>query len=123
MADIATAIVTRLESQITTPVFPIVADANQALPYIVYRIVSDIPYHAMGEDTADKTARFQFDIYAATYAAMRTIAASVKTAISRYSGTSDTIVVTGVFLENEIDREAEENYNSISQDYMVHYES
>jgi len=71
--------------------------------WVVYTMISIVPHNSKdGASTYDKY-RFQFDIYERTYAAMDTLAASVKSTLDEYEGTAASVVIDHIFFESEFD--------------------
>lgn len=67
--------------------FPNVAPLGTASPFATYRRVSTRPIGALVERAGMVIARVQIDCYAESYAAVRALAAAVRTSLDRYIGT------------------------------------
>ena len=100
--------------------------ANRGSQWIIYNIISSLPHNTKdGASDYDKY-RFQIDSYARTYSAVDTLAASVRSTLDEYSGTSESVVIDHIFFEGEFDSvefieegEAREDYFRRSQDYII----
>ena len=100
--------------------------ANRGSQWIIYNIISSLPHNTKdGASDYDKY-RFQIDSYARTYSAADTLAASVRSTLDEYSGTSESVVIDHIFFEGEFDSvefieegEAREDYFRRSQDYII----
>lgn len=84
--------------------------------------------HAFGADPGLVEERWQVSSWGNTFAEAKTLAAAVKTALSRYSGTSDSTVFQGIFHDGGADFDEEPiNENSArvyrsQHDYLIWYE-
>ncbi len=76
-------------------IFPRLAPANTALPYIVYFLVSGVGHHDIPYDYP----RYQFSCFAGDYDTSRAIAAAVKDC---WRGRKEGLLIQGVIL-NELD--------------------
>jgi len=68
--------------------FPQRAKQNQALPYMVYTVVSNVPVHRKTPVPPTDVMRLQIDIYADTAKACGTLYESLRLALDHYSGGS-----------------------------------
>ena len=59
--------------------YPLEAPQGAAMPYVVYRRISTMRHDTIQGAGTIEQARFQFNCYAATYAACKTLAAAIKT--------------------------------------------
>jgi len=73
------------------------------LPYLAAQRISTGRNHAMGADTGLVEALVQISIVAVSYTACLALGAQLLDALQDYSGTSETVVIQRVFVENEID--------------------
>lgn len=76
---------------------------NETLPAVTYSRVGGTRNHNMGTDTGNVESRWQFSCWATTYEGVRDVSTAVRTAYSRFSGTSDSTVIDDIFVENEVD--------------------
>lgn len=65
---------------IGAPVYPIVRDEGTGLPAVTYSRVSNVPTTSLSGESNLDSVRLQFDCWATTYAAARTLAAAVRAA-------------------------------------------
>ena len=84
--------------------------------------------HAFGTDSGLVEERWQVSAWAKTFAEAKTLAAAVKTALSRFRGTSDGTVFQGIlhdggadFDEEPVDEDTSRVYRS-QHDYLIWYE-
>lgn len=81
MAVIETSVQAVLAALVSGRCYPLVAPANVVKPYIVYQVVSNIPEVILDGAEGLEQRHMQFDIYAATYAAAKTLEESLKAAM------------------------------------------
>jgi len=100
--------------------------ANRGSQWIIYNMISSLPHNTKGGASDYDKYRFQIDSYARTYSAVDTLAASVRSTLDEYSGTSESVVIDHIFFEGEFDSvefieegEAREDYFRRSQDYII----
>lgn len=74
-----------LGSLFTNGLWPNVAKDDPAAPYAVYAVTTATPEWSFAGFAGLTTSLFQLDIYASTYAAAKTLAASVRTALAATS--------------------------------------
>tara|TARA_R100000808_G_C2021747_1_gene69600 strand:+ start:48 stop:461 length:414 start_codon:yes stop_codon:yes gene_type:complete len=100
MADIEHALRNRIRSSsdvtdiVATRVFPIVVPSGQSLPAIVYELVSSDPQESNDGHSALTYARFSVDCMAKSYSDVKDLAEKVRLAVTGYSGTEASVVVT-----------------------------
>jgi hypothetical protein len=92
-----------LTAQVRTKIAPLEARATWNLPYITYYVVSDPPTHAMGVDPSIGNPRIQVDIWAETYASVKSIAKKVRGVLRDRQGTvtvsSTALIIQRIFYE------------------------
>jgi hypothetical protein len=108
---------------IATRVYPVRVPQNPTYPLASYQKISDVPAHAMGSDAGVRTARVQVTAWGATYDDAKNVAIQVVAALSRFRGTSASVVVQDVFFENEVDLgfDAEALVHQVADDFFVYY--
>lgn len=84
-------------------IYPGIAPQTAKEPFLVYRLISDLPIRVMGTDTSLHKSRFSVYIHAAEYDEVKTIRDAVQSAMRDTSGTYDTIVVQHIYYEDEND--------------------
>jgi len=94
--------------------------------WVVYNMISDLPHNTKGAASDFNKYRFQIDSYARTYSDTDTLAASVKSALDEYAGTSESVVIDHIYFDGEFDSvefveegEAREDFFRRSQDYII----
>lgn len=93
---------------VTTRTYPNKAPQGTVLPFLVYTVVLTSP-----NDTKDGVSdldviRIQVSVFSNTYANAQTLAGSVRTALDRYSGTIQSVVIDSINFEGETDLYDEE---------------
>lgn len=95
---------------------------------VFQRISTPIVVHAFGADPGLTEERWQVSAWGNTFLEAKTLAAAVKTALSRYSGTSDSTVFQDIlhdggadFDEDPINENTPRVFRS-QNDYLVWYE-
>lgn len=109
----------------TPRIRPVRADQRDAYPYVVYSVISDLPYSAMGVDAKPHRARVQVSSFDDDFDSMRAVDAQVRLALSRYRGTSGTVKVQDVFEGGVQDLDLTEVGEGVYQrarDFIVFYE-
>ena len=128
MSSIDTALYTRLtgfaglRALIATRVYPPPTPQNGPYPLVTLTLISAVRIYAMGDQTPLVDSRWQIDVWASSSETARAVAEQVRLALSHYHGTSDTVVIDLVLMENEqkfYDSEAE--LHRVIQDYIVSY--
>ena len=109
MSLIGEALVTRLESQggltalVGTRIYPERLPQNPTYPAIaVSRIASERPVSLLGS-SGIVGARYQFDVYAKTYAAVKAAVEQLRLALDSFAGTVDGVVIQEVGFESDVD--------------------
>ena len=98
--------------------YPVVATANAAAPYIVYFKVSSVRLYQSDGRAGTERARIQISSYAATYAAAKDLAGKIITAMDDFMGGS--IEQTNAFIQNENDLfDLETKLYHVPVDYFV----
>lgn len=89
---------------VSTRIDPIEAPQSYAMPYIVYQIVSEVPYYVHRGETGFMETTFQLTLFASTYLAMTQLCDAVRDCLSGFVGTMTTGVSSmGCFLESYVD--------------------
>ena len=69
--------------------------------------------NVMGSETAPTEVLFQVNIFTDTFLQTVTVTNDVRTALNRFSGTTDSVVVQDIFYENRND-----NFDESDNDYQ-----
>jgi hypothetical protein len=116
-----------LASLVSARVYPLAMPQNVTYPAITYQRVSTVRISAMGGDTGDVRARFQFDVYGATYASVRAVADQARLALQRWNTTTGA-TICDIFLQNDLDMHDNDPSEStvrlfrVMMDFLVLYE-
>lgn len=112
-----------LSALVSNRVYPNVAPQNVTVPFVTYRRVSAERQSGFGEDIGIVTSRFQFDMYATAYSAVRAIAEQVRGALQRYRASATSPEVLDTFIVNELESfEAEPTLlHRAVTDIQIHY--
>lgn len=84
-------------------IYPVVAPASAALPYIVWRRSAVRRSHSLGGPVGNPVVAMDLEIYAATYEGARDLADKCRQVLDGYGGTVDNVEVSNVSLDNEYD--------------------
>lgn len=110
-----------LSALIGTRLYPGVLPQKCTYPAVNYSRVFASRVSAMGADTGLVRARFQFDIWADTYAVARAIAEQVRLCYQRWSNTAGT-VIQDIYFVGEVDLyEDETRIHHAALDFEVIY--
>jgi hypothetical protein len=111
-----------LNALVGTRVYPNKLPQDPTLPALSYRRVSAVRPSAMGSDIGLARARFQVDVWAATYASARAVAEQLRQALQRWRTTTGTIVQDS-FVLNETDLyEDTTEIHHVAMDFEINYE-
>lgn len=118
MAEAETAIKSLLETQVnnlatTTSIWAILAPSDAAKPYLSYEVLTEQPHNVMGTETAPTEVLFQVNIFTDTFLQTVNVTNDVRTALTRFSGTTSSVVVQDIFYENRND-----NFDESDRDYQ-----
>ena len=90
-------------ASVTANVTPMHIPRNRGSKWCVYTIISNVPHNTKdGASTYDQY-RLQVDCYDTQYDRMDTFAASVRSALDEYSGTSEGVVIDHISYVTEFD--------------------
>lgn len=85
-------------------IYPLVLPQKESLPAITYRIVTNMPVHAMISDATLTGYRLQISCWGETYLSAKSIADAVKTALrDDLNATWGAVTVQRCFFDNELD--------------------
>ena len=89
-------------TDVVTGIFPVTAGQDTVFPYIVYQRVTTQPTDIKDGGSPLDSARFQVDVYASSKSTCEAIAANVRTALDRYNGTIESVVIQSIkFLDHQ----------------------
>lgn len=92
-----------LSSQIGTRVYPVIAPASAALPFVTWRRAGIQRQHSLSAPVGVPRLSVEYSIYAGTYEDAREVADRMRAVLDGYGGTVDTVTVKQVSLEQESD--------------------
>ena len=116
------AAVSAVTNIVQSRIYPNVKPQDAVIPCISYRLVFPQRYPAMGVDSNVVKARYQFDVWTATYAEAKALAAAIRTALKRYRNTAGTPPIFDVFDLGEVDLFDDDTLQQhIACDYEVNY--
>lgn len=112
-----------LTALVSTRIYPVRLPQKPTYPAIVYTRISAERISAMGDDTGTVRPRFQFDVYATTYANARAVTEQLRKALQRYSGT-DTVTIQEIFVigESEFYEDETELYHTAIDFEIIYIE-
>ena len=101
-------------------VFPVRVPQGQAMPAVVYQLISQIPQQYIGNQRSYDLARVQISIFADSYPALAPLAAAVRLALDGYRQAD----IISVVLDIETDHfeDGADRYHR-SQDYRLNLPS
>jgi phytoene dehydrogenase-like protein len=113
--------VSAVTALVSTRVYPDYAPQNATYPFVVYRLTNNLPSDTKEGPSVLDTAQVTVEAYAATYDAAINVAENVRTALDRYSGTIESIVIDSIRFSNSqsFDMNFDEHIYVIEQTYEV----
>lgn len=111
-----------VSAKVGTRVYPLVAPANAALPFVTYQWVAAARRHGLGGSVQLATPTIQVDSYAATYTSVHELVTAVRQALDGYSGTIAGAEIQEIQAGNELDiydNESDDGLYRVTQDYSV----
>jgi len=111
----------------TANAYPHVASQNAAMPFVVYKRVSDVRIHAMGVDPNINNPLFRISSFSTSYALARVVAGKVRSTLQDYqgmlSGTTG-VNVQRIFWDDEyentvMDPETGNPVFEVAQDFII----
>lgn len=110
---------------LTTRIRPVHAPQSDAYPYIVYSVISDLPYPTMGADARPHRARVQVSSFDKGFDGARAVDAQVRLALNRFRGSAGGVVVQDVLEDGvhpDLFDDAGDGVYQRSRDFIVFYE-
>lgn len=105
-----------------TRVYPNPAPQNVVAPFVTYQRISAVRPSGMGSDIGIVSARFQFDVIAASYASMRSVMDQLRQSLQRFRSAVTSPPVMDTFIQNELDLyDDETDLHHGVLDAMLHY--
>ena len=94
---------TAVSSLVSSRIYPVVAPATAAVPYITWRRTGIERQHSLSGPIGTPVVTVEFSLYGATYEAARSLADKTRLVLDGYGGTVDNVEVKHVELQNEFD--------------------
>lgn len=106
---------------VSTRIYPDTVPQNAEFPYISYTVISTLPTDAKDGASRLDVVSVQVDIYSRNYSTTQDMAAGVRSALDRYSGTNNSVQVDKIIFSNEAAGQYEQQIGVfwISQDYTA----
>ena len=120
---------TDVAAVVSTRIYPVLIPQGAALPAITYQLLSSEPFAAHDGHTGHTKDRFQINCYSTSYATAKDLAEKVRLALSGYSGTSESVVISEIHHQGTTDtftapRDAgETGVHQVQLDVLVGYAS
>lgn len=111
---------------ISTRFTPIDIPQKSALPAACYQVITTSREYDQGGADGFASPRIQITIVGRTYTEAKSVATAIRKAINGYRGTvgtTTTVKVFGIFLENEYDGSSnlETGFMTVRQDYRINW--
>jgi hypothetical protein len=84
-------------------VYPVVAPANAALPYITWRRAAVQRSHSLAGPIGTPVVSLELELYASTYEGARDLADKCRLVLDGYGGSLNNVEVSNTTLDNEYD--------------------
>lgn len=94
---------TAVSSLVSSRIYPVVAPATAAVPYITWRRTGIERQHSLSGPIGTPVVTVEFSLYGETYEAARNLADRTRLVLDGYGGTVDNVEVKHVELQNEFD--------------------
>lgn len=110
-----------VSAAVSTRIFPDTVPQNTEFPYVSYTVISTLPTNDKDGASQLDVVSVQVDIYSRNYSTTQDIAAACRSALDRYSGTNNSVVVDKMVFANEAAGQYEQNIGVfwVSQDYTA----
>jgi hypothetical protein len=94
---------TSVSALVSSRVYPVLAPASAALPFIVWRRSGVRRSQSLGGPTGTPTVGMELEIYATTYEGVRDLADKCRKVLDGYGATLNNVEVSNTSLDNEYD--------------------
>lgn len=113
--------VSAVTALVSTRVYPDYSPQNATYPFLIYKIIGNLPSDTKEGVSKLDTVQIAIEIYASTYDSANSIAEEVRTVLDRYSGTVETIVIDSIRFSGSqsFDMNFDEHIYVIEQVYDV----
>lgn len=114
---------TPVATLISTRFHPLVISQKDGLPAACYQVITTSREFDQGGPDGFASPRFQITITGESYTQAKSVATAIRQAINGYRGTIGTVVIFGIFLENEYDgsNNLDTGLSTVRQDYRVNW--
>ncbi len=92
-----------LSALVASRIYPVNAPQNATKPYVTYNRISGVRESLLATDTDIATPRFQISAWSDDRDEVVSVAAQIRGAFQRYSGTNAGIVIMDSYLVNDVD--------------------
>ncbi len=113
-------------ADVEADVYGNVVPDNPGSDWIVTTMISCVPHNTKSGASDYDQYRFQLDCYSRTPEDVDTLAASVRSTLDEYAGTSETVVIDHIFFDGQYDAftslmemESREDFFRRTQDYII----
>lgn len=83
-----------------TRVYPNAAPSNQTQPYVVCRLISDVPYKNITGNVGLTVARVQVVVWSQTFGDLDTVHEAVRSVLQNYAGSMGSVTVAWALLDS-----------------------
>ena len=113
------------DSPLTSRIYPLLLPQNYTAPAMTYQRISGPRLQNLSGPAGRAFPRIQFDIYAASYSAVKNIAAKLRAALDGYAGLMGAVDVDRTTLESDMDGyQSDTEVYRVSMDFIIsHVES
>lgn len=114
---------TAVAALISTRFTPIEVPQKSSLPAASYQVITTPREYDQDGPAGFASPRIQITITGQTYAEAKSVGNAIRSAINGYRGTVLSVVIFGIFLENEYDGSSnlETGFSTLRQDYRVNW--
>jgi hypothetical protein len=110
---------TSVTSLVGTRIYPVVAPASAAKPFVTWRRSGIRREQALSRPIGVPQVSVDYSVYASTYQEARQVADRLRLVLDGYAGTADNTVVVNVSLENETDEFVTLQGSDLADTYSV----
>lgn len=109
----------------STRIYPVYLPQDVTLPAITYQLLDDDPKDNAAGCAGLFMARVQFDVFAETFLAMKSLVDEVRNALMGYTGVVSDVTIKGIRLETKLDMFEPEikNHRGIIRFHVWHSEA
>lgn len=109
-----------LTALVGTRIYPVKAPQNVTDPFVTYFLVTASPIGALAADTDIETPRYQVSGWSLSYDTAKSIGDQIKSALKRYTGTNDGVVIIDSLYLNRVDlHDPETDYHQDALDFEI----